>query len=376
MTGSLNLESAPHDLSVTATGKIMKILMITLIPAIIANVYFYGYGVVVNILLSVFSCLVAEGIVLKLRKRHINLLWRDSSAMVTGVILGLTLPQLLPWYLTVIGSVFAIVVVKQVFGGLGQNVFNPAMAGFVFLLISSPVAMTTYVIPVPGNHEALTLSRATAIIFTNSQDAKKEAMDSVDELVAKDRSLRAHDALTGPTFLTDAMHERPSKNSPNNNIKEFTEKSQGPAGYWLFLSHEITSLMFLLGGIVLIIFKVIDWRIPLAFLATLGVAGGIFWFCAPEAFLSPVTHYIFGATVFGAFYILTDPVTAVSKPQGAFIFGITAAVLFIIIRNLGGYPDAMAFSVILSNAAAPLISILTHRRPFGAGSKPEDLHND
>ena len=382
MNSSFTLESAPHDLGVTATGRIMKILILTLIPAVLVNIYFYGFGVLINILLSLVACLLTEGVMLRLRKRHLNLLWRDNSAAVTAVILGLTLPQLLPWHLTVIGSVFAIALVKHAFGGLGQNVFNPAMAAFVFLLISSPVQMTSYVSPVPGNWEHLTLSRSAQAIFGTAavrDSVRKETHDAILESLVMPRDKREFfklaDSFTGPTFLTDVMHERPVKANPEASVQGWVEGARGNGDLpWLFIGHLCTSLAFLFGGIILMVFRVIDWRIPVSFLTVSGGLFTVFWAVSPEAFLAPVWHLIFGATVFGAFYIMTDPVTAVPKPQGAWIFGATVAVIFVIIRNLGGYPDAMAFSVLLGNAAAPLISILTRRREFGAGYSPEVLH--
>ena len=382
MNSSFTLESAPHDLGITATGRIMKILLLSLIPAVLVNIYLYGFGVLINILLCLVSCLVTEGILLRLRKRHLNLLWRDSSAAVTAVILGLALPQLLPWHLSVIGSVFAIALVKHAFGGLGQNIFNPAMAAFVFLLISSPVQMTSYVSPVPGNWNHLTFSRSAAIIFGNSaardaarRETQRAILESLELPGDRHEYFRLADSFTGPTFLTDAMHERPVPSNPDASLQGWTEGALGTGSLpWLFIGHIATALAFLLGGLPLIVLRIIDWRIPVSFLSVTGALATVFWLANPDAFLSPLWHLVFGATIFGAFYIITDPVTAVPKPQGAWIFGATVAVFFVIIRNLGGYPDAMAFSVLLGNAAAPLISILTRRREFGAGSSPEVLH--
>ena len=163
MSADLILESAPHDLSVSTTGKVMRTLVLTLIPALIAMTWFYGFGTLITTVITTVSCLGAEAVWLKLRKRRITPVWRDCSALVTAVLLGITLPPLLPWYLSVIGSVFAIIVVKQFYGGLGQNLFNPAMAGFVFLLISCPLPMTTYVNAMPDACSIITPARAASI---------------------------------------------------------------------------------------------------------------------------------------------------------------------------------------------------------------------
>ena len=257
------------------------------------------------------------------------------------------------------------------------------MAAFVFLLISSPVQMTSYVSPVPGNCSHLTISRSAAIIFggTDSREqARKEAQESILESLElpgdRNEYYRLADSFTGPTFLTDVMHERPVPSNPDASVRGWTEGALGSGSLpWLFIGHIATGLAFLLGGLALLALRIIDWRIPVSFLTVAGGLFTVFWLANPDAFLSPLWHLLFGATIFGAFYIITDPVTAVPKPQGAWIFGGTVAVLFVIIRNLGGYPDAMAFSVLLGNAAAPLISILTRRREFGAGSTPEVLHD-
>jgi len=376
MSGNLILESAPHDLSVSTTGKVMRTLILTLIPALIATTWFYGFGTLITTLITIVSCVGSEALWLKLRKRRIAPVWRDCSALTTAVLLGLTLPPLLPWYLSVIGSVFAIIVVKQVYGGLGQNLFNPAMAGFVFLLISCPLPMTTYVDAMPDAYKIITPGRAAAIIFdVNSAEAEKAisqdlgTADYLKRIHEAERSVIA-DGFTGSTFLVDAKHEQPEKN-----VKVFAEAKASDFIFYGLLAKVVIAGCFLLGGILLIVKDIIDWRIPLSFLGVSTVLTAAFYFAAPELYLSPWHHLVYGATIFGAFYIMTDPVTAVSKPSAAWIFGGVIAVLFVIIRNLGGYPDAVAFSVLLGNACAPLISIMTRRREFGQGFKPENIND-
>lgn len=374
MGTNLSLENAPHDLGVSATGRIMRTVCLTLIPAFIAHLYFYGWGILVTLLLCIASCLTVEGIILKLRNHSLNRLWRDSSALVTAVLLSFALPPLLPWYLTVIGCIFAIAIVKHSFGGLGQNIFNPAMGGFVFLLVSSPIAMTEYVDAVPANWSNLTVARASAIIFNvNKEEALKETHQSIKESV-KARSnlgeqLIVADAFTGSTFLVDAMHQR-----PEHKVDSYVEEHMNSILEYSFLAHLITGLCFILGGGYLILKQIADYRIPLGFLGTILIGSSICYYISPELFLPPFYHVAFGATLLGAFYILTDPVTAVSKPVGAYSFGITVGLIFIVIRNFGGYPDAVAFSVLIGNSVAPLISILTKRRDFGDGSKEGALY--
>ena len=377
-TTSLKLEGAPHDASVTSTGKIMRIVMYALIPALIGEIYFYGFGIVINMIIALVTALVTEGIILKLRNHCINRLWRDSSAALTAVLLAFTLPPLVPWYLTMIGTFFAIAIVKHTFGGLGQNIFNPAMGGFIFLLVSAPLPMTEYVSAVPNNFMYLTPIKSVQIIFNvNKGQALKDAKINAYYVLLENRELSAKglmkniDNLTGPTFLIDAKHEQ-----PNHNVDKFTQENMGNISNYDLFAKVVLSSLFLLGGVILLITKVIDYRIPLSFFATFVMMSGIFYAIDPTKFLPIFYHLIFGATIFGGFFILTDPVTAVSKPIGAIIYGAVAAIFLIIIRNLGGYPDAIAFSVLLTNACAPLITIMTKRKAFGANSKPGDLYNE
>ncbi|MGN1394371.1 MAG: RnfABCDGE type electron transport complex subunit D [Succinivibrionaceae bacterium] len=394
---SLKIESAPHDLSITATGKVMRTIIYTLIPAILAEIYFFGFGIVVNLILCALSCTITEAIILKIRKKKINVIWRDSSALVTAVILAITLPPLTPWYLTVIGCIIAIGVAKHIYGGLGQNIFNPAMIGFVFLLISAPLPLTTYVNAIPENYKNITLTRASQIIFNiKPHKAMKKIRISlakspyISKYLNNDGTLMSNladinakkhnadgltgaslvDSFTGATFLVDAKHEQ-----PNHNVDKFTAKAMATESSYNHLAHEVLSICFILGGIILIILKAVDWRIPISFLVTSSIFIATCYILDPTTYLSPFQHLIFGATFFGAFYIMTDPVTAVSKPTGAIIYGSFIGLIFVIIRNFGGYPDAIAFSVLIGNAVAPLISILTKRKEFGANSKPGDLND-
>lgn len=361
MNQSLIAENSPHGHAVATTDRLMTAIMLAMLPALGAHIWYYGFGIVVTMGLTFLSCSLTEILMLKLRGRGIHALWRDRSAWVTAMILGFALPPLLPWYLTVIGSIFAIAVVKHAFGGLGQNIFNPAMAGFVFLLASCPLPMTTYVQATPNAVSAVTLPRAAAVIFNVKADEALSAMQNAQQEAF-------HDGVSGATFLVNSRHEQAT-----NYVAIYTATHMGSLGIAEFQAKFYCSLMFLLGGIFLMWRRIIDWRIPVSFLGVTLVGATIFWLCAPEKYIPPFWHLSFGATIFCAFFILTDPVTAVSKPRGALIYGATAGLLFIIIRNCGGYPDAAAFCTLTANALAPLITILTVRRPFGYGSAPEDI---
>lgn len=374
MTSPLVLASAPHDANVTSTGKVMRMVIYTLIPAFFAHIFFFGCGIIINLILTLTTALISESIILKLRNHSVNRIWRDSSAALTAMILALTLPPLLPWYLTIIGTLFAIVIVKHIFGGLGHNIFNPAMGGFVFLLVSTPLPMTEYVNAVPNNYLNLTPVRSAAIIFNinkeqNLFDAHNSAYKYIISQKNSDKVLGNFDSITGATFLVDAKHEQPT-----NNVYSFTQAHMSDFSNYNFLAKFTIALLFAMGGLIIVSLRIADFRISLSFFLTVIILSAICYKINPNVYLPTFYHLVFGATIFGGFFILTDPVTAVPKPRGALIFGGIAGVIFIVIRNFGGYPDAIAFSVLLTNACAPLISILTRRREFGSNSQPGDLY--
>lgn len=374
MSTKLKISSAPHAHGLLSTGTIMKILVVSLIPAIILNVYYYGCGILINIVIACLSCALSEALILKIRHKNPKLIFIDFSAIVTGVLIALTIPQLTPWYLTVAGSLFAMIIVKHCYGGLGQNIFNPAMAGFVFLLISCPLPMTTYVNALPGNMNILNLENSTKIIFNID---KKETMQKIQNLYMQNKHIMHNqfeqnviaDGFSGATFLVNSFHEQPS-----STVASFTALNMGSFTIFNFQARILICISFILSGLFLAYMKIIDHKITLAFLLTAMAFATICYLINPNKFLPPLYHLIFGATIFGAFFIITDPVTAVSKPKGAWLYGGLIGILFILIRNFGGYPDAMAFSVLLGNAFAPLISIMTRRRIFGYNSKPGDMN--
>jgi electron transport complex protein RnfD len=177
------------------------------------------------------------------------------------------------------------------------------------------------------------------------------------------------DGFSGATFLVNSFHEQPS-----STVASFTAQNMGSFTIFNFQARILICISFILSGLFLAYMKIIDHKITLAFLLTAMAFATICYLVNPNKFLPPLYHLIFGATIFGAFFIITDPVTAVSKPKGAWLYGGLIGILFILIRNFGGYPDAMAFSVLLGNAFAPLISIMTRRRIFGYNSKPGDMN--
>jgi electron transport complex protein RnfD len=314
----------------------MRTVVLATVPGALALTAFFGWGVLVNVALAVIGAVGAEAAMLALRGRPLGFYLKDSSAIVTGVLLGLALPPLLPAWMTVLGAAFAIAFGKQLYGGLGYNPFNPAMVGYVVLLISFPVEMTRWA---PADLlGGPSLGETLAIQFGGAP---------------------VPDAFTGATPL-DAFKHRGALTT------EEWRATTDTAGWLAGAGWEWVNLAFLAGGLWLIRRRAFGWQAPGAMLATLAVLSVVFWDGgSSEGHGSPVHHLLNGATMFGAFFILTDPVSSATSNRGRIVFGIAAGALLFAIRAAGNYPDAVAFAVLLVNLAAPLIDHYTIPRAYG-----------
>jgi len=322
--------------------------LLALTPGIAALVYYFGWGVVINICIATLTALGAEAGVLYLRKRPILPTLMDLSAIVTAVLLAISLPPLLPWWMTVLGALFAIVMVKHLYGGLGYNPFNPAMAAYVLLLVSFPLSMTRWLPPEMLNQSPLDFLQTLIVIFGGGLP---------DNLT--------WDAITSATPL-DEMRTQLEMN------KTISEISQSPIwGDYGARGWEWVGNWFLVGGLFLLWRKVITWHIPVTMIAGLLFTSGLFWLLDPESMPFPAFHLFSGGMILGAFFIATDPVTASTTPKGRLIYGFFIGMMVFIIRAWGGYPDAVAFAVLLMNMAAPTIDYYTQPKVFGAR---EDEH--
>ncbi len=321
----------------------MAHVLIALIPGTLAMWWFFGWGVLVNIALACLTAVVAETLFIRARGRNPIPAISDLSALVTAWLLALALPPLLPWWQTVIGVLFAIVVVKQLFGGIGYNPFNPAMAGYVLLLISFPVTMTRWSQPEMVSGYVLSLGETLQIIFTGALPFEY-----------------TWDAITSATPL-DRMRNALAQNQIISEIREDPLWGDYGARGWEWVSN-----WFLLGGLFLLWRHIIHWRIPVSMLGALLVIAGLFWMIDPETHPFPAFHLFSGAAILGAFFIATDPVSASTTPRGQWIYGASIGMLIFVIRTWGGYPDAIAFAVLLMNAAAPTIDYYTKPKVFGA----------
>ncbi len=331
---------SPYILGRNSTSAIMLKVMLALIPGIVAHAWLFGPGIWVSLFLCSAFAIVFEALLLLMRGLPLKPFLSDNSALLTAWLLALSLPTLAPWWLYAIGMLFAIVVAKQLYGGLGQNLFNPAMIGYAALIVSFPVNMTQWAAPVGLADHALTL------------------LDAFDVVFAGQGSISA-DAYTSATVL-DTWKTQARLGTPSESIL-----SQPIFGWAGGQGHEIVALMYLAGGLLLLSLKLITWHIPLAFLAGLAATAGVLHLIDPTQHASPLLHLFSGGAMLGAFFIATDPVTAASTPRGKLIYAGMAGLLTAIIRAFGGYPDGVAFAVLLMNVCVPFIDTYTQPRVFG-----------
>jgi electron transport complex protein RnfD len=320
----------------------MGLVLVALIPGTLALWWYFGWGVLINIALATLTAVAAEASMLRLRGRAPGPVLIDLSAVVTAWLLAIALPPLLPWWQTVLGSAFAIIVVKQLFGGIGFNPFNPAMAGYVLLLVSFPVSMTRWLPPEVISGEGLSLVESLGVVFTGALPPGT-----------------TWDAISSATPL-DQMRSELSDNRMISEIRQSPLWGDFGGRGWEWVAN-----WFLIGGLFLLWQRVISWRIPLSMLGALVLVSGLFWAIDPETHPHPGFHLFSGAAIVGAFFIATDPVSASTTPRGQLIFGALIGVLVFVIRSWGGYPDAVAFAVLLMNMAAPTIDYYTQPRVFG-----------
>lgn len=319
----------------------LKVLL-ALVPGIIAYTWIYGGGILVSIAIATTTALVAEAALLKIRQRPVTPYLMDMSAVVTAWLLALALPPLAPWWLVVVGTFFAIVIAKQLYGGLGYNPFNPAMVGYAVLLISFPLIMTKWPAPLLLAEHPLSFIEQLNFIFSNvmPNDIKVDAITSATPL----------DYLKTQLMLKH----------------EVTSITQAPIfGHFGAKGGEVVTGAYFLGGLYLIQQRIISWHLPTAFLGVLAAISLAFYAINPEQFANPLFHLMSGASMLCAFFIITDPVSGPTTPRGKLYFAAGVGVLTYVIRVYGGYPDGVAFAVLIMNMCVPLIDSLSQPRVFG-----------
>lgn len=321
------ISASPHVHSDRTSKKLMYDVLIALIPAFLVSIYVYGIGALITTSVAVISCIVFEYVIQKfLLKSEITI--TDGSALLTGILLAYNLPSNLPIWMIVIGSFVAIGIAKLSFGGLGYNIFNPALVGRVFLLVSFPVQMTMWPTAVENN-----TTMADAVTGATPLGIIKEE-------------------LTYGSTMTEISAKLPSTIEL---LLGFTGGSLG----------EMSALALLLGGLYLIIRKVITWHIPVVMLVTMFVITGIFWSIDSEHYANPLIHLLSGGAILGAFYMATDLVTSPMTKKGMVVFALGIGLITVVIRLFGAYPEGVSFAILIMNAFVPLINTYFKPRRFG-----------
>jgi electron transport complex protein RnfD len=337
--------SSPHAMGSNRTRTIMLQVLAATLPGIGVLTWFFGWGTLINILLAGSFAIAIEAAILRLRQRPVAFYLNDGSALVTAWLLALALPPYSPWWLVLVATGFAMIFGKHLYGGLGQNPFNPAMLGYAVVLVSFPVEMSSW--PVWRGIEQL-------------QPALTPTLGLLEGLqrVFAPGGLPV-DGWTTATAL-DIL-----KNNNQLTLAEL-QAAEPALGSMASRGWEWVALAWLAGGAFLIYKRIYSWHAPVGMLGALAVMSLLFWNGSGSASNgSPLFHLLGGATMLGAFFIITDPVTSATSNRGRLIFGAGVGVLVYVIRVWGNYPDAVAFAVLLMNLCAPTIDYYTTPRTYG-----------
>ena len=324
------LSGSPHVHGDESVKKIMYTVVYAMVPAMLVSVYFFGFDALRVLLISVAACLFFEWAIQKyIIKGPITI--TDGSAVVAGILLAFNIPANIPWWILVIGALVTIGIAKMSFGGLGKNPFNPALVGRVFMLISFPVQMTSWPVPKPLFAAEVT----DAITGPTALGILKEGLGAgktIDQIMA-DPSMPAYiDRLAG--------------------------NMSGSLG-------EMSAIALILGGIFMVIRKVIDWQLPVSIIATVFVFAGIFHLIDPQHYIEPTFHLFTGGLMLGAIYMATDMVSSPMNMSGKILYGVGIGLLTIIIRMWGAYPEGISFAILIMNAFVPLINNAFKPKRFG-----------
>ncbi|CAM3043249.1 electron transport complex subunit RsxD [Vibrio rarus] len=343
------IASSPHTQKRRSLSNMMMLVAVCAIPGILAQTYFFGFGTLFQIAFAILVAWTFESLVMLLRGRSPLLALRDNSALVTALLFAIAIPPLSPWWITVIGLFFAIVIAKHLYGGIGQNLFNPAMVAYVVLLISFPVQMTSWLTPAQISASPVGATDALSLIFSGFN------LDGMS----------LQQIRTGVDGITMATPLDTIKTGLGNGqtLSEITHSSlfSAIAG----LGWEWVNIMFLIGGVIMLKLKVIQWYIPVGVLGGVLLTSLLLFAIDPGSLGTPLFQLFSGATMLGAFFIATDPVSAATTIKGRVIFGALIGALIVIIRTFGGFPDGVAFAVIIANMCVPLIDYYTQPRTYG-----------
>jgi len=316
---------SPHVRDELRTEKIMIYVVYAMLPAVAISIYYFGLNAIKTYLLTIIFSLALEAIFQKIRGRQISI--SDNSALVTAILLAMNLPPNSPWWMILVGSFIAIIMSKQIYGGLGQNPFNPALVARVFLLISWPAQMTSWIAPNPiiNGFTFDTVSSATPLGVSKTE-------------------IMTHGHIISQN-LTD-------------NMGLFIGNASGSLG-------EISAIALILGGLFLLYKRIISWHIPISFIGTFMIIVTAYYFYAPDKTLPPITHLLSGGLLLGAIFMATDMVTSPVTKKGQLIFGFGCGLLTAVIRLWGGYPEGVSFAILIMNAVVPIIDYYMRPKSFG-----------
>lgn len=334
----MDFTTPPYLVNNASVQRVMLQVLAALLPGIAVYVWAFGPMIVVQIAIATVAALAGEAFMLKLRNKPLGLYLGDGSAIVTAWLIALAFPPLAPWWLIVVGVLVAIVIAKHLYGGLGQNPFNPAMIAFAVCIISFPALMSQW----PPVDLKVSLGEQLRLVF-----------GLIPRL----------DAMSGATPL-DTLKTALKIGEVDTTVASVLASGQ-TFGHFAGKGWEWIMAAYLLGGLWLWQRKIITWHAPAGFLAGIALLAGALWLWQPASFASPLFHLLSGGVMLGAFFIVTDPVSGCTTPKGKLIFGFSAGVLAYLIRVFGGYPDGVAFAVLLLNICVPLIDMYTQPAIFG-----------
>ncbi len=328
---SLLVSTSPHVVNGETIPRIMFNVILALTPACLVSLYYFGYYAAKVLILSTVFCIGMEYVWQKLLHKPVTI--ADGSAAVTGILLAMNLPPSAPWWLILIGSLLAIIIAKQIYGGLGYNPFNPALVARVALLISFPVQMTTWIKATPLFSGVVAETTATPLGML--QAAIKSGGGIPANVMAQIDPNARHllDWFTG-------------------------HQSAGSLG-------EMSALALLIGGLWLIYKRYIHWQVPVAFIGSVFVFTGIFWLIDPSRYFPPTFHILTGGLFLGAFFMATDMVTTPVTRKGVLVFGLGCGLITCLIRLWGSYPEGVSFAILLMNAVTPLLDRWFKPKVFG-----------
>lgn len=324
MSKLLTVSPSPHVHTDDSTRKIMYRVVYALIPALIWSVFVFGLDALRVTAIAIVACLALEYIIQKYMMKVKPSIY-DGSALVTGILLAFNVPANIPWWIIVIGAIAAVGIGKMSFGGLGSNIFNPALVGRVFLLISFPVQMTSWPVNQQSGVDGVTTATPLGVI---------------------------KEGLMNGTPVSQLLPELPATSDM------LLGNISGSLG-------EISALMLILGGLYMLYKKVITWEIPVSVIGSVAAIATIFWLVDPQSYVNPVYHLLTGGLMLGAIYMATDMVSSPMSSKGQLIYGVGIGAITILIRLFGAYPEGISFAILIMNAFTPLINNYVKPKGFG-----------